>query len=105
MSSSIRLFAAAALAERVVEIWLEFRRAHEVVGRCVAYAIERGKALEQLSLDELKPFSPLFEDSLYEALTLESSLANKPALGGTSPERVGQALAKAKAALDSAKSS
>jgi argininosuccinate lyase len=93
------------LADYLVRRGLEFRRAHEVVGRCVGYAIEQGKALEQLSLDELKQFSPLFEDSLYEALTLESSLANKPALGGTSPERVHQALAKAKAELDSMKSS
>ena len=77
--------------------------AHEVVGRCVAYAIEHSKALEQLSLEEFKQFSPLFEESLYEALKLESSLANKPALGGTSPERVGQALARAKAELDSEK--
>ena len=88
------------LADYLVRRGLEFRRAHEVVGRAVAYAIERGKALEQLSLDEFKPFSPLFEESLYDALKLESSLANKPALGGTSPERVSEALAKAKAELD-----
>ncbi|HJQ22900.1 MAG TPA: argininosuccinate lyase [Blastocatellia bacterium] len=93
------------LADYLVRRGLEFRRAHEVVGRSVAYAIEQGKALEQLSLEEFKQFSPLFEDSLYEALRLESALANKPARGGTSPVRVGQALAKAKAELDSGKQS
>jgi argininosuccinate lyase len=87
------------LADYLVRRGLEFRRAHEVVGRAVAYAIEKGSALEQLSLDEFKQFSPLFEDSLYTALKLESSLANKPARGGTSPERVAEALASARAEL------
>jgi argininosuccinate lyase len=87
------------LADYLVRHGLEFRRAHEVVGRAVAYAIEHGRALEQLSLDEFKQFSPLFEDSLYTALKLESSLANKPARGGTSPDRVAEALARAKAEL------
>jgi argininosuccinate lyase len=87
------------LADYLVRRGLEFRRAHEVVGRAVAYAIGHGKALEQLSLDEFKQFSPLFEADLYAALTLESSLANKPARGGTSPERVAEALARAKAEL------
>jgi argininosuccinate lyase len=88
------------LADYLVRRGLEFRRAHEVVGRAVAYAGERDKALEELSLDEFKQFSPLFEDDLYAALELESSLANKPALGGTSPARVAEALAKAKSELD-----
>jgi argininosuccinate lyase len=87
------------LADYLVRRGLAFRRAHEVVGRAVAYAIEQGKALEQLSLDEFKPFSPLFEGDLYDALKLESSLSNKPARGGTSPARVAEALAKAKAEL------
>ena len=88
------------LADYLVRRGLEFRRAHEIVGRVVSYAIERGKALEQLQVDEYKQFSPLFDDDLYKALTLESSLRNKPALGGTSPERVSAALARAKAEND-----
>ena len=87
------------LADYLVRRGLEFRRAHEIVGRAVAYAIDHDKALEQLSLDEFKQFSPLFEDSLYTALKLESSLANKPAHGGTSPDRVAEALERAKNSL------
>jgi argininosuccinate lyase len=89
------------LADYLVRRGLEFRRAHEMVGRVVSYAIERDKALEELSLEEYNDFSDLFQDDLYEALTLESSLANKPARGGTSPEQVRGALARAKAELDS----
>ncbi|HST23093.1 MAG TPA: argininosuccinate lyase [Blastocatellia bacterium] len=88
------------LADYLVRRGLEFRRAHEIVGRVVSYAIEQGKALEQLQMDEYKRFSPLFDDDLYKALTLESSLRNKPALGGASPERVSAALARAKAEND-----
>ena len=88
------------LADYLVRRGLEFRRAHELVGRVVSYAIERNKSLEELSLEEYNGFSKLFQDDLYEALTLESSLANKPALGGTSPERVSEALRRAKAEID-----
>jgi argininosuccinate lyase len=89
------------LADYLVRRGLEFRRAHELVGRVVNYAIGCGKALEELSLEEYGEFSPLFAGDLYQALTLESSLANKPAWGGTSPEQVREALARARARLDS----
>ena len=88
------------LADYLVRRGLEFRRAHEMVGRVVSYAIERNKSLEELSLEEYNGFSNLFQEDLYEALTLQSSLANKPARGGTSPERVSEALRRAKAELD-----
>jgi argininosuccinate lyase len=87
------------LADYLVRRGLEFRRAHEIVGRVVSYAIERGKALEELSLEEYRGFSELFAADLYDALTLASSLATKSARGGTSPERVREALARAKADL------
>src|SRR5215216_78528 len=88
------------LADYLVRQGLEFRRAHELVGRVVSYAIERKKSLEELSLEDYGGFSPLFKDDLYEALTLESSLANKPARGGTSPERVIEALRRAREELE-----
>jgi argininosuccinate lyase len=88
------------LADYLVRRGLEFRRAHELVGRVVSYAMGCGKALEELSLEEYNGFSPLFGEDLYSSLTLESSLANKPARGGTSPERVREALTRAKQELE-----
>lgn len=88
------------LADYLVRRGLEFRRAHELVGRVVSYAMGCGKALEELSLEEYNGFSPLFGEDLYTSLTLESSLANKPARGGTSPERVREALTRAKQELE-----
>ena len=84
------------LADYLVRRGLEFRRAHEVVGRAVGYAISCEKALEDLSLEEFNQFSPLFEEDLYPALRLEASVAGKNARGGTSPDRVREALARAK---------
>jgi argininosuccinate lyase len=87
------------LADYLVRRGLEFRRAHELVGRIVAYAIGKGSTLEELTIEEYLGFSPLFDERLYEALDLKSSLLSKAARGGTSPERVSEALARAKRKL------
>ncbi|HJQ68220.1 MAG TPA: argininosuccinate lyase [Blastocatellia bacterium] len=92
------------LADHLARRGLEFRRAHDLVGRVVSYAIEQGKPLEELSLEEYRRFSPLFTEELYEALTLEASLRSKSARGGTSPERVAEALARAREEVLSAES-
>jgi argininosuccinate lyase len=88
------------LADYLVRRGMEFRRAHEVVGRVVSFAIEEGIPLEQLSIEQYREFSPVFDETLYEAITVEASLASKAARGGTSPERVGEALDRAKTELD-----
>ncbi|HET9529810.1 MAG TPA: argininosuccinate lyase [Blastocatellia bacterium] len=83
------------LADYLVRRGLEFRHAHELVGRIVSFAIEKRRPLEKLTLEEYLSFSPLFDQELYEALDLNSSLESKSALGGTSPDRVAEALARA----------
>ena len=98
-AASVGFLNATDLADYLVRKGLEFRRAHELVGRLVNHAIEKGNKLEELSLMEYQTFSPLFTDDLFTALQLKSSLKNKPALGGTSPDRVKEALEKAKAEL------
>jgi argininosuccinate lyase len=84
------------LADYLVRRGLEFRRAHEVVGRIVSHALSQGKPLEELPIEEYRRHSELFEDDVYRYLTIESSLAMKSALGGTSAVRVSAALAAAK---------
>jgi argininosuccinate lyase len=87
------------LADYLVHKGLEFRKAHEVIGRIVVYAIEQGKQLHELRIDECRRFSPLFEEDLFAAISLENSLAGKKQIGGTAPEQVRRELAKAKADL------
>jgi len=78
------------LADYLVRKGMPFREAHEVVGRIVMRAIESGKELEQMDLSE---FSPLIGKDVYEALSLESTLAAKAQIGGTAREIVDKALA------------
>jgi argininosuccinate lyase len=87
------------LADYLVRRGIEFRKAHELVGRIVVYAIEQRKELLDLTLAEYQRFSPLFDEGLFEAISLESSLSGKHQTGGTAPEQVGQELQRAKAML------
>lgn len=71
------------LADYLVRRGLPFRKAHEVVGKCVAYAITEGKFLSELSLQEYKNFSGLFEEDLLEVLKPENCVAARRSYGGT----------------------
>ncbi len=87
------------LADYLARKGVPFRAGHETVGRIVMLAIERGVELNDLSLDELKSFSPLIGPDVFESLSLEQTLATKSQAGGTAPEQVAEALAKARAVL------
>jgi len=89
------------LADYLVRRGLAFRDAHEAVGRAVAAAVASGKDLSELSLDELRAFSAVIEDDVYGVLTLEGSVAARAHLGGTAPDQVRAAVARAKAELAS----
>jgi argininosuccinate lyase len=70
------------LADYLVRKGLPFRKAHAVVGKCVAYAIKEHKYLLDLTLAEYKKFSPLFETDLMEALQPEHCVAARLSYGG-----------------------
>ena len=70
------------LADYLVRKGLPFRQAHEVVGKCVAYAILNGKFLPEISIEEYKEFSDLFEVDLLEALKPENCVAARKSYGG-----------------------
>jgi argininosuccinate lyase len=84
------------LADYLVKKGLPFREAHEIVGRVVRHAIDAGKELDALALDELRRFSPLIEKDVHTALTVDASLAARNVAGGTAPEAVRRALADAR---------
>lgn len=88
------------LADYLARRGFGFRLAHELVGRIVSYAIEQGKPLEALTIEEYRQFSPLFTEELYDALALDSALRSKAARGGTAPNRVAEALARARNDLE-----
>ncbi|MEE8473127.1 MAG: argininosuccinate lyase [Dehalococcoidia bacterium] len=82
------------LADYLVRKGTPFREAHAQVGRLVSYALEKGKTLPDLGLEEYRGFSPLFEQDVYN-ITLESSLGARNSIGGTAPEQVARALERA----------
>ena len=87
------------LADYLVRKAVPFRDAHEAVGRAVRSAVETGRDLSEMTLDELRAFSPTIEDDVFEVLTLEGSVAARDHPGGTAPAQVRAAIARAKARL------
>jgi argininosuccinate lyase len=84
------------LADYLVRQGLPFREGHEIVGKIVRHALERGVTLEQLSLDDLRGFSDRFAADVHQALTVEASLRARAVTGGTAPDTVRHALAQAR---------
>jgi len=87
------------LADYLVRKQLPFRDAHDVVGRCVAHAIAKGVALNDLTLDELRSFSDLIERDVFDVLTLEGSVNARNHVGGTAPAQVRAAIARGRSRL------
>jgi argininosuccinate lyase len=90
------------LADYLVRKGLPFREGHEIVGKVVRYALERGVTLGQLGLDELHRFSDRFAGDVQQALTVEASLRARAVTGGTAPEAVRRALAQARTLVTAA---
>ncbi len=80
------------LADYLVTQKMPFREAHHLVGRIVVRASELGITLEEMPLREYKTFSSLFEDDLYDSLSLTKALSRRKERGGTAPETVRQSI-------------
>ncbi|MDW8294617.1 MAG: argininosuccinate lyase [Aquificaceae bacterium] len=76
------------LANYLVRKGLPFRQAHHTVGSLTAYLIEKNKRPEELTLEELRDFSPLFEEEVLSLLSPEASADRKGTYGGTSKEEL-----------------
>ncbi len=84
------------LADYLVKKGLPFRDAHEAVALAVRAAEEKGCDLAELGLDALRRFSPLIGEDALAVLTVEGSLASRAHVGGTAPEQVRAAVARAR---------
>lgn len=76
------------MADYLAKKGLPFRQAHAVVGNAVHYCIEHHKVLLDLSMEEFKSMSPLFEEDIKEALSIENCVKNRESYGGTGPKSV-----------------
>ncbi len=84
------------LADDLVKKGLPFRDAHEVSGKVVRYCLETGKYMENLTLDELKPFSPLFDQTSLTVLPHLAVMQARSSFGATGSKQVIQQIERAK---------
>ncbi|MHB1673979.1 MAG: argininosuccinate lyase [Acidobacteriaceae bacterium] len=84
---------AMAAATYLVHKGVAFRTAHEVIGNAVRHCLGKGCELDGLTLEELRQFSPAFEQDFFAAITLEATLDCHDAIGGTARSRVREGLA------------
>ena len=75
---------------------LPFRRAHEIAGRIVRLADERGCRLDQLALADMQAVEPGITSEVYSVLSVERSVASRTSAGGTAPRRVREAVRRAR---------
>jgi argininosuccinate lyase len=88
------------ITDYLVQRNLSFKTAQQTVEQIVLYANSKNKELNELSLKEMQKFSDIIEKDVFENLSLEQTLASKNQIGGTSPERVFEALEHAKESLE-----
>ena len=87
-------------ADYLVKKGMPFRDAHEVIGNLVLYCETKGIALSDMTLEELKAHSSIFEEDVYEAVSLETCVNMREVIGGPAPHCVADHIAKAKAFLN-----
>ena len=73
-------------ADYLVNRGVPFRDAHGIIGRLVLYCIEEGKAIEELGMSEFKEISPVFEEDIYEAVSLETCVDKRNTIGAPGEE-------------------
>ncbi len=83
----------------VREADIPFREAHHITGAAVRLAEERGLALDAVPLEDLKAIDARIDARVFEALSVDASVAARASYGGTAPEQVRSQVARAKAAL------
>ena len=76
------------LADYLVKKGIPFRSAYKLVGQTVAYCIEKNTVLEKLPFESYKELSDLFEEDVYEEISLETCVKKRISKGGTSVESV-----------------
>lgn len=80
-------------ADYLVNHGVPFRDAHGIVGRLVLYCIERDIALEDMSLEEYKKISSVFEEDIYEAISLETCVEKRETIGAPGRKAMEQVIA------------
>ena len=73
-------------ADYLVNHGVAFRDAHGIVGQLVLYCIEKDIALDEMSLEEYKAISPVFEEDIYEAISMDTCVNKRMTIGAPGKE-------------------
>ena len=86
-------------ADYLVKHGVPFRDAHGIIGKIVLYCIDKGIAIDDMSLDELKTICPVFEEDIYEEISMETCVNNRLTVGAPGKAAMEQVIAQEKAYL------
>ena len=92
------------LADELVRRGLPFRSAHEVVGKLVRQCVDQGRALQELSAEELRAASSLLDDGARQVLDPEAAVRAKTIPGGTAPTQVAERIKALRATFEQERS-
>ena len=80
-------------ADYLVVKGVPFRDAHGIIGRLVLHCIDEGKSIDDLSLEELRQFSPAFDEDIYDAISLKTCVEKRLTLGAPGSQVMGRVIA------------
>ncbi|MBS6195992.1 MAG: argininosuccinate lyase [Clostridiales bacterium] len=80
-------------ADYLVNHGVPFRDAHGIVGRLVLYCLDKNIALDDMTLEEYKEISPVFEEDIYEAISIKTCVEKRMTLGAPGPDAMAQVIA------------
>ena len=80
-------------ADYLVNHGVPFRDAHGIVGQLVLYCIDKNIALDDMSLEEYKAISPVFEEDIYEAISMKNCVEKRNTIGAPGEAAMKQVLA------------
>ena len=87
-------------ADYLVNHGVPFRDAHGIVGKLVLYCIDKKIALDDMSLEEYKEISPVFEEDIYDAISMETCVNKRNTIGAPGPEAMKKVIALHEAYLE-----
>lgn len=87
-------------ADYLVNHGVAFRDAHGIIGRIVLYCIDKGICIEEMSLEELKEICPVFEEDIYDAISLKTCVEKRMTIGAPGPDMMKEVIKKSKAYLE-----
>jgi argininosuccinate lyase len=86
-------------ADYLVNHGVPFRDAHGIIGQVVLYGIENHKPIDDMTLAELHQFSDVFDQDIYDAISMETCVDTRLTIGAPGREAMAQEIEKCRAAL------